>query len=262
MKHPLLLSLIVSVAGGPAEGAVSVLVRDNNGRAAIEYECTAGERIQSFALDVTVNQGHIVAITHYFRGPNSAHQQGYGIFPASFREHIVVASGTNANWDAPAYSPLAVVTDHPGDTLPGLGSSGVTLEFGTLWETSIPTSAPSASGTLCWLEISQAAQVSITPNARRGGVILASTGESIAVDFSSAVVDPTPRITSIALTNGVIAITFQGGDLEAAPGISGPWTGTGNETGTYTTNASAAPERFFRVRRPDGRLNPSKVEGS
>src|ERR1035441_395175 len=101
-------------------GEVRVFVQDTNGLANINSQCPAGEVVRSFALDVTVDQGQILGITNYFRGPSTATAQGYGIFPASFRDIIPVISGSNADWSITSYSPLAVVADNPAGTLSGL----------------------------------------------------------------------------------------------------------------------------------------------
>jgi hypothetical protein len=247
MKH--LLLLIFWLLAGSAEAAVNVFVRDRNGRAELQYECTAGEVVRSFALDVSVDKGWIIGVTNYFRGPSTAQTKGYGIFPAAFRDRITVSSGTNANWEAPDYTPLAVVADNPGGTLAGLNSSGVTLEFGGLWDASDPASLPTAAGTLCWLEISEAAQVTVTTNASRGGVVSASTGASMAPVFTGATVDPAVIITGIALTNETVTVSFKGGELESAPAITGPWTETGNSSGTYTNTVSGTPVSYYRVHR-------------
>src|ERR1035437_3514753 len=100
LLFPSLLLLALS-----ASANVLVFVQATNGLAGINYNCTAGEVVRAFALDVTVDQGQILGITNYFRGPCTAAAQGYGIFPASFRDKITVSSGSNANWSVSGYSP-------------------------------------------------------------------------------------------------------------------------------------------------------------
>lgn len=244
-----LVLLAVCLLARPARSDVRVFVQETNGAAALKYECTGGELVRSFALDVRLDKGQIIGIAHFFSGISTAAGRGYGIFPAAFRDHIVVSSATNANWNATDYTPVAVVADSPGDTLPGLGSSGVTLEFGGLWDSTTTAGVPPASGTLCWLQISEAAQVTVTNNVRRGGVTSASTGMALAANFSGALVDPSVIITGITLSNGVVKITFKGGELESAPAVTGPWTGTGNISGIYTNTVSGSPAHYFRVHR-------------
>jgi hypothetical protein len=227
-----------------AQGSVRVYVQATNGMASINYECTAGEVVRAFALDVTVDRGQILGVTNFFRGPSTPTTRGYGLFPASFRDTITVSSGTNANWNASAYSPVAVVADNPAGTLPGLNSSGVTLEFGGIWDPSVPAAMPPASGTLCSLQISQTANVNVSANLTRGGIIGASDITSTPL-FAGALVGP--AITRATLENGVMTVLFQGGELESAPDLNGPWTGTGNTTGRYTETPGPLPAKFYRV---------------
>jgi hypothetical protein len=58
-----------------------------------------------------------------------------------------------------------------------------------------------------------------------------------------------PEITDISISGGNLTITWTGGGtLEKAAVVTGPYTSTGNSSGTYTAPASAAKE-FFRVAR-------------
>jgi hypothetical protein len=231
----------------PVRGSVRVYVQETNGLANINYLCTAGEVIRAFALDVTVDRGVILSVTNFFVGPSTVAAQGYGIFPASFRDHITVTSGTNANWNAPGYTPLAVLADNPGGTLGGLGTSGVTLEFGAIWDPTSTASAPPASGTLCALLISQTARITVAANGARGGVVAAPSDVVIVPQFAGALVGP--AITSATTANGTITILFQDGELESAPTVNGPWLGTGNSTGVCLEAVTALPARFYRVHR-------------
>jgi hypothetical protein len=242
-----LVFLNICLLSTSSRAAVNVVVQDNNGIAAIKYECTAGEVVRSFALDVRVDKGQIVGISDFFRGVSGVVAQGYGIFPAAFRDHITVGSGTNANWEATDYTPLAVVADSPTNTLFGLNSDGVTLEFGGLWDSSDPASMPPATGTLCTLRISEAAHVSIAANVIRGGVVSANPDVSITPVFVGTSVDPSVMITGIQRVGGDIIISFMGGELETAPTVAGPWTGTGNSSGTYTNLVSEDAAKFYRV---------------
>lgn len=244
-KRVVVLNLCLLAAS--AQAGVHVFVEDVNGVAWIKYECTAGEVVRAFALDVSVDKGQIVGISDFFRGESKVGSQGYGIFPAAFRDHITVSSGTNANWDATDYTPLAVVADSPTNTLPGLNSAGVTLEFGGLWDANTPAAIPAASGMLCTLQLSEAAQVSIAANVIRGGVVSATPEVSITPVFVGAFVDPSVIITGIQRVGGAIIISFKGGELETAPAVYGPWAGTGNSSGTYTNLAAEGPAKFYRV---------------
>jgi hypothetical protein len=239
------LSAAICLLAIGTRGEVRVFIQDTNGMANINYQCTAAEVVRSFALDVTVDQGQILEVTNYLRGPSTAGARGYGIFPAAFRDTITVISGTNADWTPTGYSPLAVVSDNSAGTLPGLNSSGATLEFGALWDPNVAAAAPPASGTLCTLRLSQTANVRVAANSSRGGILAAPSDVVITPRFSAALVGP--AITSATLLNGVITVQFQDGELESAPSVNGPWVGTGNTSGIFTQGVGAAPATFYRV---------------
>jgi hypothetical protein len=232
-----------------ASAEVRVFLQDSNSVAWVRYECTAGEVVRSFALDVAVDKGRIVGISDYFRGPSTAAQQGYGIFPASFRDHIALGPETNVNWNVIGYSPLAVTADSPTNTLPGLNTSGVTLEFGSLWDANVPEAVPRSTGTLCSLRISQRATVSVSANAIRGGVVGTEANVTLTAVFTGAMVQP-PEISSLSLTNGILTIVFAGGKLEYSSAITGPWTATEDSSGRHTESVGDGPPRFYRVRSP------------
>src|SRR6266849_8319295 len=110
----ILLAVVLQAITSSA--SVRVFVQDTNGVAWIKYQCTAGEVVRAFALDVTMDQGVIFRVSDFLVGVSKPGAQGYGIFPASFRDHATVGPGTNVTFDITQYSPMAVVTDYPGDT--------------------------------------------------------------------------------------------------------------------------------------------------
>jgi hypothetical protein len=95
------------------------------------------------------------------------------------------------------------------------------------------------------LQISQTANVTVGANLSRGGIISAPPDIPITPQFDGWLVGP--AITSATLVNGVLTILFQGGELESAPAVAGPWTGTGNRTGNYAEALGTSPSRFYRV---------------
>jgi hypothetical protein len=240
--------LLTVLMVGPLQAEVRVFVQDTNGVAWINYQCTAGELVRAFALDVTVDQGQITGIFGFFRGESQAGATGYGIFPASLRDHIAVGGGTNIDWSGSDYTPLAVYSDSPENTQPGLNSAGVTLEFAGLWDPGIPTAIPGPTGTLCALQLSQAANVSVAPNIFRGGVVSAFFETIIQPVFIGSPVGP--AITSATVANGVMTVQFHGGELQTAPTAGGPWSGTGDAGGTYQDPIGTNQSRFYRVRGP------------
>ena len=232
-----------------AQAEVKLFVQEENRGAAIKYECTSGEVVRAFALNVSVDLGQIIGVSDYFKGESTLTAQGYGIFPAAFRDRIAVGTGTNINWEVPGYTPLAVVADRPADTLPGLNSSGVTLELGGLWDPTVPGAVPPPTGTLCTLQLSQAANVSVAANVSRGGVIPASSDITITPTFTGGFVDPAfPAITGLTLTGGVLTINFIGGELVSATTLGSGWVGTGQTNGVYLEPVGQAGPKFYRVR--------------
>jgi len=244
-----LIILSFCLLGARARGEVRVFVQELGGAACIKYECTGGEVVRAFALNVSVDKGQIIGLSDFFRGESTAGARGYGIFPASFRDHIAVGSGTNIDWNVTDYTPLAVVADRPADTMPGLNSSGVTLEFGGLWDAAVPAAVPPSVGTLCALQLSQAANVSVAANVSRGGVMPSSPDITFTPTFTGAFVDPVfPAITGLTLTNGVMTISFIGGELASAETLPSGWVGTGQTNGVYAQPVGEAASRFYRVR--------------
>lgn len=73
-------------------------------------------------------------------------------------------------------------------------------------------------------------------------------------DFDYLAFVPTaarPRITSISVNaDGQLTITWTAGSgqLQTATSVTGPWTDTGNTTGTFTAPVSGAPDLFFRLK--------------
>jgi hypothetical protein len=243
------LVLLNCLVFASAQAEVRVLVREENRAASIKYDCTGGEVVRAFALNVSVDRGQIIGVSHYFKGESTPTAQGYGIFPAAFRDFITVGNGTNIDWEVPGYTPLAAVGDRPADTLPGLNSSGVTLEFGGLWDPAVPGAVPPASGTLCNLQLSEAANVSVAANLSRGGIIPSSSDITITPAFTGAFVDPAfPAITGLTLTNGFMTINFVGGELVSAATLGSGWVGTGQTNGVYVEPVGQAGSKFFRVR--------------
>lgn len=247
LNRPLALLIALQITAS-ARCEVRIFVADSNGVATVNYECTAGEVVRAFALDVSVDRGQVVGIADFFRGQSAAGATGYGIFPASLRAQLLGTTGTNIDWNATDYTPLANVQDLPGGTLPGLNSSGVTLEFGGLWDPSVLAAVPGSAGMLCSLKLSQGAKMSIAPNTGRGGVVSAIPGTVIAPVFSGDLVGP--AIINATIVGGSINILFKGGELQTANSIDGQWNATGNVSGNYTETVGTNQLRFYRVRVP------------
>jgi hypothetical protein len=169
--------LVVAMLATPAWADIAITVEDQGGgEAAINYSGT--ELARAFALDITVDVGTIDEVNDFVVGDDNG---GYGIFPANFSRYITVdaATGEVSDWTAAGYTPVAEAGD-PG-ALGGLGTSGVTIEMGSLYD----TQAPPLAGTLCVLTVSDTCKMSVTTNATRGNVVLEDASEAT-VDLTGA----------------------------------------------------------------------------
>jgi hypothetical protein len=166
----MILALVVVMLAAPAWADIAITVVDlGGGQAGIDYSGT--ELARAFALDITVDAGTIDAISDFAVGDDNS---GYGIFPANFSRFIVVdaVTGEVADWTDPGYTPVADADD-PG-ALGGLGTGGITIEQGSLYD----TLAPALSGRLCVISTSGASTVTVVANATRGNVVLEDASEA------------------------------------------------------------------------------------
>ncbi len=173
----MILALVVILLSTPAWASVAITVTDlGDGKAAIDYSGT--ELARAFALDITADAGTIDAISDFAVGDDN---NGYGIFPANFSRHITVdaATGEVSDWAIGGYTPVADAND-PG-ALSGLGTNGITIEMGSVYD----TKAPALEGRLCVITCSEACKVTVTTNATRGNVVLEDVSEAT-VDLTGA----------------------------------------------------------------------------
>lgn len=173
----LVLLLVAMLLAAPAMGAVSVTCsHEGSGVFAISYDASGeAELVRAFALDITVDAGTIDSISDY-----STDGSGYGIYPGS----ITISGGSVSAYG----DPIAPSAD-PG-ALGGLGTGGITVEMGSLYEAGVDT-PPGTSGLLCKVATTGAGQLNITTNATRGAVVLEDASQATVADSSCVVaVDP------------------------------------------------------------------------
>ena len=238
------------IASAPAE--VRVFIQDSNSLAWVKYECTAGEVVRAFALDVTVDKGPDHWYFELSAGPRHGGKPRVrnlsGLLPRSHhgrsRDQCELECGASTRpwrwWRTilEARSPASVLPGSPWN------SAGYGIRR-------TPRAVPGPTGTLCSLSISEQATVSVAANAARGGVVNTNPAVVLTPIFTGAVVHPPiPVITGLALTNGVLKVTFAGGELETAPTILGAWTSTGNSSGQYSEPVVGSTNKFYRVRGP------------
>lgn len=171
----LILALTVLLFAAPVWATVTITMEQDTedpNKVWIGYDSDEAELVRAFALDITATDGNIVEVNDYAVGDDNG---GYGIFPGSFAAApIQVDPGTGLvlSWDVAGYSPVAPAGDP--DALPGIGSSGVTVEMGSLYD----TAAPGNSGILCSVTVDEnATHLCVAGNAIRGNVVLESAAE-------------------------------------------------------------------------------------
>jgi hypothetical protein len=172
MKN-LILTLAVLLLAAPAFADVTItLDKLGGGQIAVNYTSDEAELVRAFALDITAIDGNIIDVTDFAIGDDSG---GYGIFPGTFASanvQVNPATGQVDDWGVAGYSPVAPAGDP--DALGGIGTSGVTIEMGSLYD----QAAPGDSGTLCIVTVDEnATKLCVTGNAIRGNVVLESAAE-------------------------------------------------------------------------------------
>jgi len=199
IMRKVLFPLIVVILVTPAWATINITARDlGEGWVAIDYLFPSkAERARAFALDITVDAGVITEIGNFAVGDNKEGniKIGYGIFPANFSRYITVLdTGEVESWDISNYTPVADAND-PG-ALGGLGTSGITIEMGSLYDNDEETLAPPLDGTLCHVKCSESCQLTVMTNATRGNVVLE--------DATEAEVDLISGATNYPVTVGAV----------------------------------------------------------
>lgn len=163
-KMILVMALLAMAVPAMADvNDVTVTITDiGGGVAQIGY--TSDVNVAAFGIDIIVIGATITAVDANMAGESTAAKRGFGIFPASFDAYI---DPGNPDWDNVNYTPLAKV----GSTgaLGGLGTTGVTLEMGTLYEDG---NEPAKTGVLGTFTVSGTCTASVTVNGSNGGIVL------------------------------------------------------------------------------------------
>jgi hypothetical protein len=234
----LILVLSVLLIASPAWAVINITAIDRGG-GIVDVNYSGTELARAYALNISVDAGIIVGISNYARGDNN---NGYGIFPANFSRYItVLPNGQVDSWDANDYSPVANASDP--NSLAGLGTAGITIEMGSLYT----TKAPPLSGRLCTIECSEACNLTITTNARRGGVVLENSSPA-----------------TVNLTGAQIHVGTGGAALATLSSLSTKTNNTLASLSSAITYTGKYPEQWVAVARPQcwiAKLNPRQCRG-
>jgi hypothetical protein len=139
-------------------------------------------KVRAFALDITVDSGaKIVSVSD----PNAK----YNIYPGSIVINTTTNPPTVTDYGTPVANPYDPCT-LPGQTQPGLNSSGITIEMGSLYYPTGDNSpnAPLLSGKLLKFRVSKDCTVTVAENAIRGGVVLTNPNLDPAVTLTGCTV--------------------------------------------------------------------------
>jgi hypothetical protein len=133
----------------------------------VSYNATTeAELVRAFALDITVSAGTITAV--------DCVNTDYGIYPGSIE--------IDENGNVTDYGSCACDSSYPG-TLGGIGTSGVTIEMGSLYEVGVDP-APAKLGALVRITVDTSCNVSIAENAIRGGIVMEDPDQAVTVQLS------------------------------------------------------------------------------
>ncbi|UCC23133.1 MAG: hypothetical protein JSW23_03480, partial [Planctomycetota bacterium] len=153
----LLLLVLMSIPSRSVATVVITCADLGNGVIELSYDSSAEQvPVRAFALDVMVSSGIITAVGNF--------SSDYWVFPGEI--DINDEYGEPIDLGTPVADPCQL----PSDTLPGLGTSGMTIEMGALYVGE--ANAPAPSGVLLTFIISAECDITVEENQSRGGVVL------------------------------------------------------------------------------------------
>jgi hypothetical protein len=175
MLFALLVLLLAAPAWATTVDITCAQVADTN-QVEVSYS-TDGTLVRAVGIDITVNDGNIVACVPAMVGECTASVKGLGIFPGTI---MIDAGGVVTDYG----SPVAPQSDLPGDTLGGLGTGGITIEQGSLY---VDGNAPPTSGLLCTLTVEKSCTMTMAANVSRAGngVVLEDPDEVATVNLGT-----------------------------------------------------------------------------
>lgn len=225
MKKFIVILALLAVACTPAMAAVTVSCAQvgTTKDCDVSYSTDANS-VRAFALDISVNSGTVTAV--------SCSSTAYYVYPGS----IQISGQSVSNYGD------CVCVAGKGGALGGRGTTGVTVEMGSLYT---GTNKPNNSGGLIRLTVSTLpATVTIASNSARGGVVMERPEEVPTVTLSTCVLvsgpscDTVPNVVGMTRANAKAAI-IAAGYVVATPDVNVPGTGA-QAVGTVTASNPAA----------------------
>jgi len=161
----LVLVILTAAANAPAEVAITCVADDNE--VTVSYDAsTEPTLVRIFTLDVTVDNGaKIVSM------PLESFNPDYWVYPASVSVNPTTGQVDNYGSPIADRTMYEAGSDAYNGTEPGLGTSGVTVEMGSLYKRDVD-SPPAAAGVLFRFTVDKGCNVTIAQNQVREGVVI------------------------------------------------------------------------------------------
>jgi len=183
----IVFALVVLLFTVPAWAQVTITATQVGTTPEVEISYVSdGNLPRAFGLDITVTDGNIVACTAAMEGECTATVRGFGIFPGTIDIDDTVTPPVVNSYGTP------VAPGTARGALGGLGTPGITIEMGSLYE---GPNAPPSSGVLVTIEVSTGCTVNIAGNAARCGegsapmgVVMEDPGQLPPVIYVSVIV--------------------------------------------------------------------------
>jgi len=154
--------LTVVLLAAPVMAGVTITCSVNGNDVTVGYDSSGEpELVRIFTLDIVVDGGATITAV-------SDVSADYYVHPGSIS--VDPQTGEVTNYGSPVADPVV----YPNGTLGGIGTSGMTVEMGSLYaesDTAHPTPPP-AVGDLLTFTVSGPCCVTITENTRRSGIVL------------------------------------------------------------------------------------------
>ena len=186
MRKIALALVVLMLAASASEGAVGLTLSSWSDEITIHYDASGEPNlVRAFALNISVdNDTNIVAILDSAEDAAYYQWEPYDIYPGQVVIEVNATSG-----DAEIVeqgSPAADPCEYPGTgTLSGLGTDGITIEMGSLYEKGVDT-PPAVDGNLITFVVNNDCNITIVTNTARGGVVL-ENGNSTSITVSAPV---------------------------------------------------------------------------
>ena len=235
----IVLSIVVLMLAAPAmaiQDVNFVVVDEGAGVVAIYYDSNSppGPLPRAFSLDVTVDDGNIVSLSDL--------SLKYWVYPGS----IDINDAGEVN---DVGTPEADPCDLPSDTQPGLGSSGITLEMGSLYVGG--PNAPDPCALLIKVMVADANEcnLTVTGNVGRGKTVMEGAAQGVTnlpiTIHVGPIVPPTYTISGNVASGAAPIKNMVGVTIAGLPGPpvtdgSGNYTATVNAGFTGTTTVTVA----------------------